>query len=97
MPRFHLESPTSCAAVLPHSSSSQSISSTVAFGFGCSYFARYEQQGVGIQWHNIGHSPMLDDDYNMLSCICMMLIDTVIYGLVAWYVEAVFPGRCATV
>ncbi|XP_062578503.1 ATP-binding cassette sub-family A member 7-like [Saccostrea cucullata] len=69
------------------------FSSGVAFGWGCSYLARYEEQSIGIQWSNIASSPIVDDDFNMLSCIFMMLLDSVIYGLATWYIEAVFPGQ----
>ncbi|KAJ8306231.1 hypothetical protein KUTeg_016776 [Tegillarca granosa] len=67
-------------------------SSSVAFGFGCTYIARFEEQAVGIQWENIASSPMVDDHFNMFYCIVMMLVDTVIYAVLTWYIEAVFPG-----
>ncbi|XP_064607351.1 phospholipid-transporting ATPase ABCA1-like [Liolophura sinensis] len=69
------------------------LSNNVAFGFACSYIARYEQQAVGIQWSNIGSSPVPDDDFSMLKCIVMMLVDAVVYGVLTWYLEAVFPGQ----
>ncbi|XP_061181755.1 phospholipid-transporting ATPase ABCA1-like [Saccostrea echinata] len=69
------------------------FSSGVAFGWGCSYLARYEEQSIGIQWSNIASSPIVDDDFNMLYCIFMMLLDSVIYGIATWYIEAVFPGQ----
>ncbi|XP_078319655.1 phospholipid-transporting ATPase ABCA1-like isoform X1 [Crassostrea virginica] len=69
------------------------FSSGVAFGWGCSYLARYEEQAIGIQWSNIASSPVVDDDFNMLYCILMMLLDAVIYGIFTWYIEAVFPGQ----
>lgn len=69
------------------------FSSGVAFGWGCSYLARYEEQAIGIQWSNIAESPVVDDDFNMLYCILMMLLDAVIYGIFTWYIEAVFPGQ----
>lgn len=71
----------------------QCLSSTVAFGFGCSYIARYEQQGIGMQWYNIQMSPIPEDSFSLSHCIVMMMIDTVIYFLITWYVEAVFPGK----
>lgn len=67
--------------------------SPVAFGFGCSYMARYEEQGVGIQWHNLAESPLHDDGFSMAGIMLMMLFDSVVYGLITWYVEAVFPGE----
>ncbi|XP_060082289.1 phospholipid-transporting ATPase ABCA1-like [Ylistrum balloti] len=69
-----------------------SLSSGVAFGFGCSYIARYEEQAIGIQWYNLAETPSVDDDFNMLYCIIMMLVDSVLYAIAVWYIEAVFPG-----
>ncbi len=70
----------------------QCLLSPVAFGFGCQYIALYEEQNVGINWSNIAQSPMPSDEFNMLAAIMMMLLDSVIYSAIAWYVEAVFPG-----
>ena len=35
-----------------------SLLSTSAFGLGARYFALYEEEGVGMQWSNIGTSPV---------------------------------------
>lgn len=71
----------------------QSLISTVAFGFGCGYIGQYEQQGVGAQFSNMATSAVPEDSYNLMGCIVMMLADSVIYWLIAWYIEAVFPGQ----
>uniref|UniRef100_A0A665V001 P-type phospholipid transporter n=1 Tax=Echeneis naucrates TaxID=173247 RepID=A0A665V001_ECHNA len=70
-----------------------SLLSPVAFGFGCEYFALFEEQGVGIQWSNLLASPLEEDSYNLTTSICLMLFDAVLYGLMTWYIEAVFPGQ----
>lgn len=72
----------------------QSLLSPVAFGFGCEYFALFEEQGVGIQWDNLLSSPMQEDNYSLTTSICLMLIDSVLYAIMTWYIEAVFPGKC---
>ncbi|KAK7490495.1 hypothetical protein BaRGS_00018281 [Batillaria attramentaria] len=69
------------------------LSSQIAFGFGCAYIARYEEQAIGSQWSNIGESPVPSDTFNLESCIWMMLLDAVLYLIVTWYIEAVFPGQ----
>ncbi|KAG1680699.1 ATP-binding cassette sub-family A member 1 [Nymphon striatum] len=66
--------------------------SNVAFGFGCSYLAHYEEEGVGAQWHNLASSTIPRDNFSLAKCMMMMLIDSVIYSFITWYVEAVFPG-----
>uniref|UniRef100_A0A8C6UGY2 ATP-binding cassette, sub-family A (ABC1), member 1A n=1 Tax=Neogobius melanostomus TaxID=47308 RepID=A0A8C6UGY2_9GOBI len=70
-----------------------SLLSPVAFGFGCEYFALFEEQGVGIQWSNLLASPLEGDSYNLTTSICLMLFDAVLYGIMTWYIESVFPGQ----
>lgn len=70
----------------------QSFLSPVAFGFGCEYFAQYEEQGVGIQWYNLHFSPVQGDSYSFTISIVMLYVDAFIYAIAAWYIEAVFPG-----
>ncbi|XP_066480655.1 retinal-specific phospholipid-transporting ATPase ABCA4 [Tiliqua scincoides] len=69
-----------------------SLLSPVAFGFGTEYLSRYEEQGLGLQWGNIRTSPLEGDKYSFLFSMEMMLFDAFIYGLVAWYIDSVFPG-----
>lgn len=76
-----------------YSLSIQCLSSNVAFGYGCSYIARYEEQAIGLQWSNLNSSPMPDDGFSMLQCMMLMLVDSLIYLILAWYIEAVFPGK----
>ncbi|KAG7461875.1 hypothetical protein MATL_G00195770 [Megalops atlanticus] len=70
-----------------------SLLSSVAFGYGCENFSRYEEQGLGIQWSNIGQSPEEGDRYSFVVSVIMMLIDSFIYWLLTWYIENVFPGQ----
>uniref|UniRef100_A0AAQ5XM51 ABC transporter domain-containing protein n=1 Tax=Amphiprion ocellaris TaxID=80972 RepID=A0AAQ5XM51_AMPOC len=70
-----------------------SLLSCVAFGYGCESFAKYEQQGIGIQWHNINKSPEEGERYTFVISIVMMLVDAVIHWLLTWYIENVFPGQ----
>lgn len=69
-----------------------SLLSTSAFGLGARYFAIYEEEGVGVQWSNLGKSPIKGDDFNLLKVFYCMLMDTVIYAVLVWYIEAVHPG-----
>lgn len=71
----------------------QSLLSCVAFGYGCENFARYEEQGIGIQWKNIMVSSQDDDPYTFMVSIIMMLLDAVFYWILSWYIENVFPGK----
>lgn len=65
----------------------------MAFGFGTEYLVRFEEQGLGLQWNNIGKSPLEGDEFSFLSSMKMMLLDAALYGLLAWYLDQVFPGK----
>ncbi|CAF4091856.1 unnamed protein product, partial [Adineta steineri] len=69
------------------------LSSTVAFGLGCDYIARFEGMTQGIQWYNINKGAKPNDNFTFLYCLIMMLIDSVIYMLLTIYIENVFPGE----
>uniref|UniRef100_A0A8C7Q917 ATP-binding cassette, sub-family A (ABC1), member 4a n=1 Tax=Oncorhynchus mykiss TaxID=8022 RepID=A0A8C7Q917_ONCMY len=69
------------------------LMSQVAFGFGTEYLSRYEEQGLGLQWDNIQTSPLEGDEYSFLTSISMMALDTVLYAVLAWYLDNVFPGQ----
>ncbi|XP_038146750.1 retinal-specific phospholipid-transporting ATPase ABCA4-like isoform X2 [Cyprinodon tularosa] len=70
-----------------------SLLSPVAFGFGTEYLSRYEEQGLGLQWSNIQTSPLEKDTYSFLTSILMMMFDAILYGVLAWYLDNVFPGQ----
>ncbi|XP_031720821.1 retinal-specific phospholipid-transporting ATPase ABCA4-like isoform X2 [Anarrhichthys ocellatus] len=70
-----------------------SLLSPVAFGFGTEYLSRYEEQGLGLQWNNIMTSPLEKDTYSFLTSILMMVFDAVLYAVLAWYLDNVFPGQ----
>lgn len=62
--------------------------------FKCILFpSTFSSSGTGIQWSNLFDSVTVDDDFSMGQVLCLLLFDSVLYGLVAWYMEAVFPGE----
>ncbi|XP_023327394.1 ATP-binding cassette sub-family A member 2 [Eurytemora carolleeae] len=67
--------------------------SNIGFGFGCAYFSHYEESGIGAQWENVWVSPLLGDSFSLAGCMGMLLIDSALYGILTWYIEAVFPGE----
>ncbi|XP_075395947.1 retinal-specific phospholipid-transporting ATPase ABCA4 [Tenrec ecaudatus] len=73
-----------------------SLLSPVAFGFGTEYLVRIEEQGLGLQWSNIGSSPLEGDEFSFLLSMKMLLFDAALYGLSAWYLDQVFPGDYGT-
>ncbi|KAG7277131.1 hypothetical protein CRUP_022594 [Coryphaenoides rupestris] len=64
-----------------------SLLSPVAFGFGTEYLSRYEEQGLGLQWDNIQSSPLEGDSFSFTTSVGMMLLDAVLYALLAWYLD----------
>lgn len=35
----------------------------------------------------------VDDNFSLAYIMMMMVVDTVLYGIITWYIEAVFPGE----
>ncbi|KAM4836521.1 glucosylceramide transporter ABCA12 isoform 2-T2 [Thomomys bottae] len=69
-----------------------SLLSPTAFSYASQYIARYEEQGVGLQWENMYSSPVRGDTTSFGWLCCLILADAFIYFLIAWYVRNVFPG-----
>ncbi|CAL8304084.1 unnamed protein product [Merluccius merluccius] len=67
--------------------------SNVAMAMGAQLIGMFEGKGTGIQWSNLFDSVTVDDDFSMAQVLLMLLLDAALYGLVAWYMEAVFPGE----
>lgn len=48
--------------------------------------------GEGAQWNNFYKPGTIDDNFTVLEAMVMMLVDAVIYMVIAWYVDNVNPG-----
>lgn len=68
------------------------LSMSTSFCFGIMYLARFETQGVGIQWENVWQSPMAEDSMNFGYAGLMMLFDAMLYFIIGWYIANVHPG-----
>lgn len=71
----------------------QSLLSPVAFGFGCEYVSLFEEQGTGLQWDSFFESPVEKDNFSFTISVFMMVLDSLLYGTMTWYIESVFPGE----
>jgi ATP-binding cassette subfamily A (ABC1) protein 3 len=60
---------------------------------GSMIIAMWEGNSVGIQWSNLSKTASPDDTLTIEHIIIMFFIDTIIYLLITFYVEAVFPGE----
>ncbi|KAK2490464.1 hypothetical protein MC885_020850 [Smutsia gigantea] len=67
--------------------------SNVAMAMGAQLIGKFEAKGTGVQWPDLLSPVNVDDDFSFGQALGMLLLDSVLYGLVAWYVEAVFPGQ----
>uniref|UniRef100_A0A674DGC7 ATP binding cassette subfamily A member 3 n=1 Tax=Salmo trutta TaxID=8032 RepID=A0A674DGC7_SALTR len=80
--------------VLSHAQKvSACLISNVAMAMGAQLLGMFEGKGTGIQWCNLFESVTVDDDFSLAQVLGLLLLDALLYGLVAWYVEAVFPGE----
>ncbi len=71
-----------------------SLSSTVAFSYGCEIIATYELQAKGVQWANFYSSPFIRYDGFTMNTVCLiLLLDAVIYMILTWYIESIAPGE----
>ncbi|KAH3872038.1 phospholipid-transporting ATPase ABCA3-like isoform X2 [Dreissena polymorpha] len=70
-----------------------SLVSNVAMAYGGQIIGMFEGTGEGVQWSNIRRGASIDDNFSLFNVIMMMLADAVLYGMITWYVEAVFPGE----
>jgi ATP-binding cassette subfamily A (ABC1) protein 3 len=61
--------------------------------FGAQLIGSFEGSGVGVQWSNIYDPPTVDDNLTFSMILSMFVIDSILYGLITWYIEAVFPGK----
>lgn len=65
----------------------------MAFGLGATVLAAFEQTGEGVHWHNLDLPANSDEFISLGMCIRMLWLDALIYAVLTWYIEAVFPGQ----
>ncbi|CAM9924170.1 unnamed protein product, partial [Hapterophycus canaliculatus] len=70
------------------SKSLASLLSPAAFTFGADFVADYEYAGIGAGWGNWD-----EGEYSLKTSITMMFLDSVIYCMLAWYLDKVRAGR----
>ncbi|XP_072043597.1 phospholipid-transporting ATPase ABCA3-like [Amphiura filiformis] len=71
---------------------SSCLLSNTAMSMGTLVIGMFEGTGAGIQWSNINSPISVDDQFTFFQVLLMMGADTVIYFIITWYVEGVFPG-----
>ena len=66
--------------------------SNVAMAMGSQLIGKLEGSGTGVQWSNLQETSV-DDSFVFGHVLLMFIVDSVLYGLAAGYIEAVFPGE----
>nr|XP_017197999.1 phospholipid-transporting ATPase ABCA3 isoform X2 [Oryctolagus cuniculus] len=68
------------------------LSSNYAMALGFKFIFDAEVKKTGIKWNNI-FSPNKQDNFLFAYILGMLLLDALLYFIVTWYVEAVYPGK----
>ncbi|XP_040829840.1 phospholipid-transporting ATPase ABCA3-like isoform X2 [Ochotona curzoniae] len=69
------------------------LSSNVALALGINLLFKLETKEIGAKWRNFWTPAILEDNLVFGYLVGMLLLDAFLYGLVAWYLESVFPGQ----
>ncbi|CAI8053623.1 ATP-binding cassette sub-family A member 3 [Geodia barretti] len=69
------------------------ILSNTCMGLGINTISLLEIREEGVLWSNFYKEISLDDDFNLGYVFLMLIIDSIIYMLIAWYVNGVKPGQ----
>ncbi|KAL1779811.1 ATP-binding cassette sub-family A member 17 isoform X1 [Sigmodon hispidus] len=64
--------------------------SNVAMAIGVRFISLFEAEGTGIQWRNIGS---IGGDFSFIQVLLMLLLDSILYCLIAFLVDSFFSGK----
>uniref|UniRef100_A0A5K3F685 ABC transporter domain-containing protein n=1 Tax=Mesocestoides corti TaxID=53468 RepID=A0A5K3F685_MESCO len=70
-----------------------SVMPNIAIGFLCLLIGRFEGVGSGAQWHLFAHQASSDDALRFDLLWSVLFADTLLYLLLAWYIDNVWPGK----
>uniref|UniRef100_A0A4W2I3P6 ATP-binding cassette sub-family A member 3-like n=1 Tax=Bos indicus x Bos taurus TaxID=30522 RepID=A0A4W2I3P6_BOBOX len=69
------------------------LSPNIALALGIKLLVKFETKQTGVNWNKIWTPATLEDNLTFGHMMGMLVIDAFLYGLVTWYIEAVFPGQ----
>ena len=58
--------------------------SNTCMGLGVNVIATLEIRQEGVTWSNAGNRLSVDDDFNLAIVFIMLIVDSIIYMLIAW-------------
>ncbi|XP_042225445.1 phospholipid-transporting ATPase ABCA3-like [Homarus americanus] len=67
--------------------------SNTAMSLGCQLTSMFEGVGSGIQWDLLFTGVSPDDSFTLGHVFGMFILDIIIFLLLTWYIEAVWPGE----
>ena len=70
-----------------------SLSPPVALSIGAGLIASFESAGYGVRWSNLNEDI---DNSSMAQVLSMLLLDTFLFALLAWYLDKVLPKSIGT-
>lgn len=70
-----------------------SVFSNTAMSYGFQIILMYEGTGAGLQWSNLWTPVTPNDTLTMGHIMGMLIIDAIIYMVIAVYVEGIYPGE----
>ncbi|ESN90020.1 hypothetical protein HELRODRAFT_194721 [Helobdella robusta] len=70
-----------------------SFFNNLAMSFSCLQFSKLESSGIGLHWWNLGDAELSGDDLTMQTLMIMLVADILLYSILTWYLDALFPGE----
>jgi ABC-type multidrug transport system ATPase subunit len=82
-----------------HGKNAMCLLAPTGMGIGSAIIAKWELTEEGLQWSNFGTPPPVTnsgaapkDDFSLSHVCVMLLVDAVLYQILAWYMEKINPG-----
>ncbi|XP_057605512.1 phospholipid-transporting ATPase ABCA3-like [Hippopotamus amphibius kiboko] len=69
------------------------LSPNIAVALGINTLSKMEVKNYGAKWNNFLSPESPDDNFSFAHVMGMLLFDAFLFGLLTWYVDAVFPGK----
>ncbi|XP_063790760.1 phospholipid-transporting ATPase ABCA3 [Pseudophryne corroboree] len=66
--------------------------SNVGMAMGAQLIGMFEGKGTGAQWSNLFTPVSVDDNFTLGQVLGLLLLDSILYSIIGWYVESVMPG-----
>ncbi|KAK7486554.1 hypothetical protein BaRGS_00022220, partial [Batillaria attramentaria] len=64
----------------------------MAMAYGIKTIGLYEGTGEGAQWDSFTEPASVDDNFSLLHAMLMLIVDTIIFFILTWYIDNVHPG-----